>query len=213
MIQVVRVSVSQLQDFYCQATRMKPRGLAELTPMDLFETIRKRRSIRKFKPEALPADHLKKILDAGRLAPSGGNRQPWYFIIVREYETKKNLSIVANDQRFIADADTVIVAIGDPITSARKLPYKLSSTRIAFKQDPMIAVEHMVLAATALGYGTCWIGAFNENQVKKILKIPENLAVIALLPIGVADEAPQASPRKPFREIFFKESYGTPMEI
>ncbi len=180
--------------------------------MDLFEAIEKRRSIRKFKPKTLPIDHLKKILNAGRLAPSGANRQPWFFIIVRETETKKKLSIVADDQEFICDADTVVVAIGDPLTSARKLPYKLSSTRMAFKQDPMIAVEHMVLAATALGYGTCWIGAFNENAVKKMLKIPENLAVIALLPIGVANETPQARPRKPFRKIFFKETYGTPME-
>lgn len=180
--------------------------------MDLFETIEKRRSIRKFKPKALPVDHLKKILNAGRLAPSGGNRQPWYFVIVREPATKKKLSVVADDQEFIADADTVVVAIGNPLTSARKLPYKLSATRIAFRQDPMIAIEHMVLAATALGYGTCWIGAFNESEVKKILKIPKKLAVIALLPIGVADETPKARSRKPFEEIFFKEKYRTPME-
>jgi nitroreductase len=181
--------------------------------MDLFEVIEKRRSIRRFRPEALPADHVKKILEAGRLAPSGGNRQPWYFIVARELETKKILSEAANDQKFIADADTVVVAIGDPLTSARQLPYRLSSTRIAFKQDPMIAVEHMVLAATALGYGTCWIGAFNENEVKKILKIPDNLAVIALLPIGVPDESPAPRPRKPVAEVFFSESFGKPLKI
>jgi len=69
------------------------------------------------------------------------------------------------------------------------------------------------LAATAIGYGTCWIGAFNEEQVKKILKVPEDLAVIALLPIGVPDEEPPARPRKAFNEIFFKESYGVPLEL
>ncbi|HKZ95037.1 MAG TPA: nitroreductase family protein [Candidatus Bathyarchaeia archaeon] len=180
--------------------------------MDLFRAIKERRSIRRFKQEPLPTKDLMKILEAARLAPSGGNRQPWYFIIVRDLETKKNLSNAARNQKFIADADTVVIAIGDPLTSAAKLPYTLSSTRIPFRQEPMIAVEHMVLAATALGYGTCWIGAFNEDEVKRILKIPENLAVIALLPIGVADEAPQARQRKTFTEIFFKESYGTPME-
>jgi nitroreductase len=77
----------------------------------------------------------------------------------------------------------------------------------------MIAIEHMVLAATALGYGTCWIGAFNEDEVKKIVKVPENLVVIALLPIGVPDEKPLPRPRKAFKEVFFKEAYGKPLEI
>ncbi len=121
------------------------------------------------------------------MAPSGGNRQPWSFIAVRNLEIKKALSIVANNQKFIADADTVIVALGDPRTKPKS---SISLVRIPHKQDPMIAIEHMILAATALGYGTCWIGAFNEDEVKRILKIPENLAVIALLPVGIPDESP-----------------------
>jgi len=180
--------------------------------MDLFKVIEKRRSIRRFKPEPMAKDDLKKILEAGRLAPSGGNRQPWYFIVVRDLETKRALSIAANNQKFIVDANTVIVALGKPGTIT-KPPYKLSSTRIPHKQDPMIAIEHMILAATPLGYGTCWIGAFNENEVRKILKIPENLAVIALLPVGIPDESPPPRPRKPFKEIFSKESYGIPLEL
>jgi len=75
------------------------------------------------------------------------------------------------------------------------------------------AIGHIILAATALGYGTCWIGAFNEDEVKRILKIPENLAVIALLPVGTPDESPPPRPRKAFREIFFKEFYGIPLEL
>jgi nitroreductase len=170
--------------------------------MDLFEVVEKRRSIRKFKPKPLVTEDLKKILEAGRLAPSSGNRQPWYFIVVRNPETKKALSVAANNQRFIADADTILIALGNP-----------EATRTWYKQDVMIAVEHMVLAATALGYGTCWIGAFNEEEVKKIVKVPENLAVIALLPMGVPDEKPPPRPRKPFKEIFFKESFGVPLEL
>jgi nitroreductase len=181
--------------------------------LDLLEVIAKRRSIRRFKPEPIAQEDLKKILEAGRLAPSGGNRQPWYFIVVRDLETKRALSIASNNQKFIADADTVIVALGDPFISAARLPYKLSSSRIPYKQDPMIATEHMVLAATALGYGTCWIGAFNEDEVKRILKIPENLVVIALLPVGIPDESPPPRPRKAFRDIFFKEFYGTSLEF
>jgi len=170
--------------------------------MDLFETVEKRRSIRKFRPNPIPDKDLKKILEAGRLAPSGGNRQPWSFIVVRKPETKKKLAAVANLQQFIADADTVLIALGDPAVS-----------KSLYKQDPMIAIEHMVLASTALGYGTCWIGAFNENDVKEIAKVPENMTVIALLPIGVPDETPPPKPRRAFKEVFFKESYGKPMEI
>lgn len=170
--------------------------------MDLFETVEKRRSIRKFKPNPIPDKNLKKILEAGRLAPSGGNRQPWSFIVVRKPETKKKLAAVANLQRFIADADTVLIALGDPAVS-----------KSLYKQDPMIAIEHMVLASTALGYGTCWIGAFNENDVKEIAKVPENMTVIALLPIGIPDENPPPKPRRAFKEVFFKEAYGKPMEM
>lgn len=170
--------------------------------MDLFETVEKRRSIRRFRPNPIPDKNLKKILEAGRLAPSGGNRQPWSFIVVRKPETKKKLAAVANLQQFIADADTVLIALGDPAVS-----------KSLYKQDPMIAIEHIVLASTALGYGTCWIGAFNENDVKEIAKVPENMTVIALLPIGIPDENPPPKPRRAFKEVFFKESYGKPMEM
>ena len=105
----------------------------------------------------------------------------------------------------------VIAALGDP--GEVRLRLDASLRRIPHKQDPMIAIEHMVLAATALGYGTCWIGAFDEEEVKRILKVPERLAVIALLPVGVPDENPPPKPRKPFKEIFFRESYGTPLEL
>ncbi|MGQ9506432.1 MAG: nitroreductase family protein [Candidatus Bathycorpusculaceae bacterium] len=181
--------------------------------MNIFEVIKKRRSIRKFKSEPVKDEDLKEILEAGRLAPSGGNRQPWYFIVVRDGETKRALSIAANNQMFIADADVVIAALSDPSVSSTKMPYTLSLTRIPHLQDPMIAIEHMVLAATALGYGTCWIGAFNEEEVKKILKIPEKLAVVALLSIGVPDESTPPRPRKAFNEIFLKEFYGIPLEL
>jgi nitroreductase len=180
--------------------------------MDLFEAIEKRRSIRKYQPKPVTEKDLKRILEAGRLAPSGGNRQPWYFIVVRDVETKKALSIASNNQKFIADADTIVVALGDPGVPT-KTPYKLATTRVGYKQDPMIAVEHMILAATALGYGTCWIGAFTEEEVKKILMVPDNLVVIALLPIGIPDDNPPPKPRKAFNEIFFKDAYGTPLEL
>ena len=177
--------------------------------MDLFEVIKKRRSIRSFKREPVKNEDLKLILESARLAPSGHNNQPWRFIVVRDSETKKKLSIASYNQHFIADADVVVVALGE----TARFKSKTSSTRVPYLQDPMIAVEHMVLAAAALGYGTCWIGAFNEAEVKQILKIPEKFVVIALLPIGVPAENPPQRPRKPFNEIFYKESFGIPLEL
>jgi len=170
--------------------------------LDLFEVIAKRRSIRRYKPETIPSEHLEKILEAARLAPSAKNRQPWYFILVQELERKKLLAKAAMNQEFIADANVVIVALADSEASPKW-----------FKHDVMIAVEHMVLASTSLGYGTCWIGAFSEEQVKKLLNIPEKLTVVALLPIGVPNEDPPPRPRKNITEIFFSEEYGKPLRL
>ena len=185
--------------------------------MDLFETVTRRRSIRKFKPEMIPSEDLKKILEAGRLAPSGNNRQPWRFVIVRDADKKKQLS-EASGQKFIADAAVVIVALGD--TSAyEKVQGKLwflskkVLPRIPYIQDPMIAVEHMVLASTALGYGSCWIGAFRHDQVRKMLRIPNALAIIALVPVGFPDENTNNQPRRRFNELFFEDSYGNPLKV
>ena len=164
--------------------------------MDVLEAIRTRRSIRKFRPKPIPNKKLKTILEAGRLAPSAGNRQPWFFVVVKDPERKRVLAKAAGNQTFIADAGVIVVAVGDPEASPRR-----------FKQDPMIAVEQMVLAATGLGYGTCWIGAFDEEEVKRLLRIPEELKVIALLPIGFPDEAPAPRARKPLTEIVFYEKY------
>jgi len=167
--------------------------------MDVFEAVKTRRSIRKFHPKPIPDEKLEMILEAARLAPSAGNRQPWRFVLVKDPERKRTLAKAADNQTFIADASVVVAALGDPEASPRW-----------FRQDPMIAIEHMVLAATALGYGTCWIGAFNEEEVRCILEIPEGLKVIALLPIGFPDESPAPTARKPLKEIVFTEKYGKP---
>ena len=166
--------------------------------MDVFEAIKTRRSIRKYRPEAIPDEKLGMILEAARLAPSAGNRQPWRFIPVQDADRKKAVAEIANKQAFLEDASAIVVAVGDPDVSARW-----------HEKDPMIALEHMVLAATALGYGTCWIGAFDEDAVKHLLKISARMKVVALLPIGVPDEKPGPKPRKPPSELFFKEEWQT----
>lgn len=163
--------------------------------MEVLEAIKKRRSIRRFRLETIPDETLRLILEAGRLGPSAGNRQPWRFIVVKNAERRRALAEATDNYLFIADAPVIIVTLGDPNASPRW-----------FRQDPMIAIEHMVLAATALGYGSCWIGGFDEEEVKRFLGVPERLAVIALLPIGVPGESPPPRPRKALREIVYLKS-------
>ena len=115
-------------------------------------------------------------MDAARLAPSALNCQPWHFIVVAGSEKRKDLSkgVFA---KFLAETPVVIVACGDTKASPKWCSI-----------DVAIAMENMVLAATAEGLGTCWVGSFDENQVKALLKIPENLKVVALLAVGYASE-------------------------
>jgi len=168
--------------------------------MEVLEAIKKRRSIRRFRLETIPDETLRLILEAGRLAPSAGNRQPWRFILVKDAERRRALAEATDNYLFVADASVVVVALGDPNASPRW-----------FRQDPMIAMEHIVLAATSLGYGTCWIGGFNEEEVKRVLRVPERLAVIAMLPIGIPDESPPPRPRKALEEIVYLEEHGKPL--
>jgi nitroreductase len=167
--------------------------------MDFFEVVRNRRSIRKYRPEAIPNEKLKKIFEATRMAPSADNRQPWHFVVVQESDRKKALARAANNQMFLRDAAAIVAGVADPDVSARW-----------HEKDTMIALEHMVLAAAALGYGTCWIGAFDEDAVKRLLKIPARMRVVALLPIGIPDETPGPTQRKELREIFFRDEWQTP---
>lgn len=174
--------------------------------MKVLEAIKTRRSVRKYKPEPVPDGDLKKILEAAQLAPSAGNRQPWRFVVVRDPETKKKLGEIARNQTWISDAGVIVAALA----MDKKSPevYERWAER-----DVMTAVEHMVLAAWSLGYGTCWIGAFHEDRVKELLGVPEEMTVIVLLPIGVPDQVPDARARKSLGEIFHKEKYGAPLRI
>jgi len=170
--------------------------------MCAYEVILKRRSIRKYVPEPIERDALIKILEAARWAPSAGNRQPWYFIVVKDPELKKEVAKAAANQMFMADADVIIVGVSNPKASPRW-----------HDKDTMIALEHIALVATELGLGTCWIGAFNEEKVKKILEIPDDLRVVALMPVGVPAETPGPRPRKSLEEIVFLDKFKKKFEI
>jgi nitroreductase len=174
--------------------------------MNVIDAIKTRRSVRKYKPDPISDGDLKIILEAAQLAPSAGNRQPWEFIIVKDIETKKKLAEKARKQLWIGDAGVLVVALAMDKKNPR------IHERWA-ERDVMTAVEHMVLASWELGYGTCWIGAFNQDDIKEILKIPESMTVINLLPIGVPDQKPDPRGRKPFKDTFFAEKYGEPLKL
>jgi len=145
--------------------------------MDVFEAVQKRRSIRAYDSTPIPNEKLKKILEAARLAPSAGNVQPWHFIVVEDRGKRKKLAKGGRYARFLKESPIVIVGCGDQRAS-----------RGWYMVDVAIAMQNMVLTATSEGLGTCWIGSFNENQVKEMLKIPENFKVVALLAVGYPRE-------------------------
>ncbi|MEM1525738.1 MAG: nitroreductase family protein [Ignisphaera sp.] len=167
--------------------------------MGVYEVILSRRSIRAYKREPIMRENLEKILESAKWAPSAGNRQPWHFVVVLDEQIKEKLVPACRNQGFIRDAACVVVGLADLERSPKWAIV-----------DTTIALEHIVLEATELGYGTCWIGAFDEAEVKKILNIPDKYKVVALIPIGVPAESPPPRPRKPLKEIVSLNTFGNP---
>lgn len=160
--------------------------------MSLVDVILSRRSVRRYDRKAIPKDVLDKILEAGRQAPSAGNRQPWHFIVVTDEEIKKELS-TGLFNRHIKDSAFTIVGCAD--TGLWQI-----GTRRWSIIDTTIALQNMVVAAWAMGVGSCWIGDFNE-EVKQLLSIPNNWNVVALVSFGYPAEKPKAKTRKPIEKI------------
>ncbi len=170
--------------------------------MDVFTAIDQRRSVRAYKGTDVEEDKLRKILEAGRLSPSASNRQEWKFIVVKRKETRKKLADAALGQSFIGKAPVVIVACAVE-TGAIML-----CGQPAYTVDVSIACAFMLLQAYELGLGTCWIGAFQEDDVKEILKIPESVRVVAMIPLGYPDQPPSQRSRKALDQIVCFEKYG-----
>lgn len=169
---------------------------------DTITTIMERRSIRKYEPKPVPDEDLRKILEAGRQAPSAANRQPWHFIVVRDEKQKQAVAEACSGQSWMADAGVIIAGIGKPKVNEKWYPV-----------DVAIAMQNMILAATALGYGTCWIGAFNEQEVARVLGVPEDCKVVALTPVGVPADRPEARPRQPLSEFASLDRWGNKLEL
>lgn len=168
--------------------------------MELMEAIRARRSIRRFLEKPVEEEKILAVLDSGRLAPSARNMQDWRFIVVRDQATRQKLAVAAKDQQFVAQAPAVIAACG---TSN----YIMTCGQPTYAIDVTIALDHMTLAAASLGLGTCWIGAFYEDQAKKILGVPDDVRIVALMPLGYPAEEPLPRPRKEIGDIMAWEHW------
>jgi len=173
--------------------------------MDILEVIKGRRSIRAFKNQDIPAEIVEELIDAARWAPSAGNIQPWEFIIVRKPRIKRRLVEAALGQMFIEEAPVVIVVCADEERSSQG--YGVRGKTLYCIQDTAAAMQNIHLTAYSLGLGTCWVGAFREEEARKILKIPRGMRPVAIIPVGYPAEAPTARMRKSTSQIIHYETF------
>ena len=169
--------------------------------MDVFTALQTRRSIRKYDSKPVEDEKLNKVLEAARLSPSAKNAQQWKIIVVKDSGTRAELAKATNGYLFIGQAPIIIAACGTDPDSV------MSCGQYRHSVDLSIATAYMILEAHELGLGTCWIGGFNEKEVKRILSVPENVRVVALTPLGYPAENPGQRPRKALEEIVCYEKY------
>ena len=176
--------------------------------MEVLESIMKRQSVRMYEKKDVPNELIGQMLIAAVKAPSAGNVQPWEFIVVKDNKIKKELSLASLKQKHIEDASTVIVVCANLEKSADK--YGDRGKTLYCIQDTAAAIENMLLVATSLELGTCWVGAFEEGKVKSILNIPERLRPMALITVGfpVSYVKNNKTLRRQFENVTYSEKYG-----
>jgi nitroreductase len=165
-----------------------------------MEAIKTRRSVRKFSSKPVEEEKLGLILEAARLSPSSQNGQNWRFIVVRDKEKLRMLMDAAYGQPHVGEAPCAIVACG---TNRRIMDCGQPTDTV----DCSIAMAYMILEAHTLGLGTCWLGHFYADKVKKALSIPDDVSVVAFTPLGYPAEEPVPRPRKELGEIVGYDEY------
>lgn len=171
--------------------------------MSVLDVIKERRSVRRYKQDPIPEDVLHRVLEAARHSPSGKNLQPWKFILVNDSSLKQRIAKASVGQYFMVQAPLIVVACGFPDACYSRMGNYMKSWPV----DVAIALEHLILQAREEGLGTCWIGAFEERDVKSILGIPDDVRVLALTPLGFPDEVPSKRGRKNLEEIISFDSF------
>ena len=172
--------------------------------MEFYDVVNSRHSIRKYNDTPVPRETVNKILKAGIQAPSWNNRQCWRYILISDQKVKEALSTLFSNpmEECFKRAPYILVLCADPSDSGHQ------GGKDYYLVDCGISMEHVVLAAAAEGLGTCWIGVFPENPVRKLLNVPEGIRVVAMTPLGFPDENPERSERKEFDKIVFEEQWS-----
>ena len=174
--------------------------------MNFLEVVQARRSLRSYLDKPVEQEKLKYILEAARLAPSWKNMQCWRFIVVEDAISRKRLaeSMMETNpgRKSLVGAPIVVVLCAVPSES------EVLEGKDFMMLDAGLAMEHLMLAATVQGLGTCWLGLFSEERIREALNIPDNVRVVAMTPLGYAAEERNPRPRKGIAEIFFHEKWG-----
>jgi nitroreductase len=173
--------------------------------MDLFDVMKKRRSVRSYLPKPVEDEKLQAVLEAANAAPSAGDLQAYEIVVVRSPEQKEALTKAAYGQRFIAEAPVVLVVVSNQKRSSVR--YGERGVKVYSIQDPTIAISYMQLAATALGLATCWVGAFLDSGVAAVVgaDISKGLIPIAILPIGYSNQSTNVTPRRKMTDLVHVE--------
>jgi nitroreductase len=167
--------------------------------MDVKSAMTARRSIRRYERKEIPVDVMNELLESMRLAPSANNQQRWSIIVVTDEETKKKLVPVSGNQKFVAECSAYLVGVTEPGAHYSAV-------------DMTIALDHLTLRAVELGLGTCWIGDFEGDEVKKILGIPADREVPICMTLGYPAHSPPARKRKGFAQLYHRNLWGKPWQ-
>lgn len=178
--------------------------------MDTLEAINNRRSIRRYLSRPVEFEKITTILDAARKAPSAGNLQDWAFILVTDIDIIKQVADYSVEQYWIATAPVVIIVCAIP--EKHETYYGLRGKRLYNIQDCAAAIENVLISATDLGLGTCWIGAFEEDKLRSLFTIPPDVRPQAIITLGYSDETPSDRALVPIENVVFFNRYGMRIE-
>ena len=175
--------------------------MSEGLPDKIYDIIKNRRSIRSFSDRIVSDEIIKKILEVGWLAPSAGNRQPVEFIVITDPSIKQKISA----QKFVSEAPTVIVVVVN--LERTKSRYGDRGEKMYIYHDSGASVQNMLLMCKAYGLGSCWIGAFNDERVSRLLELPEHVLPMAIIPIGYPNEDPEQPRKIPLEKVIHDNTY------
>jgi nitroreductase len=172
---------------------------------DILDVITSRRTVKHFLPKFVSWENIARVIDAGRHAPSCGNVQNWKFIVILTPSQKQDIAKAAYDQYDIAQAATLIVVCAEPEKAERY--YGLRGERLYTIQNCAAAVQNMLLEAHSLGLGTNWIGSFDEDALKSLCNIPDEIRPQAIIAVGYPKEIPEKPPKYPLETLVYFGSW------